>query len=50
MNLPFSYTELMKLPIKMISYIYESAEKEHQRKKKELQQSPGLGGTGMNLF
>ena len=47
-NLPFSYSELMKLPIKMINYIYESADKEHKRKQKEMQKSGGgLGLPGI---
>jgi len=34
-NIPFTYSELMKLPTKVINHIYKSVEKEHERKSKQ---------------
>ena len=38
-NIPFSYTELMNLPVKMINTIFKMVEKEYERKNKQMQQA-----------
>ena len=38
-NIPFSYSELMRLPIKAINFIYKKVSDEHERKTKMMKEN-----------